>query len=93
MTTPADFTTRTRAELFSIYSQYQALAKRIADMNDEVTARGGVNGIYGAGGVNWPAQGDGFTLADITAAFTALVALVGAPTTAQKQAIIKARQD
>lgn len=93
MTTPADFTTRTRAEMFNIYTVYQSLAKRINDLNDEVTARGGTAGIYGATGANWPTQGDGFTENDIIAAFNALITLIGTPTTAQKQAIIKARQD
>lgn len=93
MTTPADFTTRTRAEIFSIFVAYQQLAKRIADLTDEVTARGGVVGIYGAGGVNWPDQGDGFVLADMVAAFTAIVSLVGTPSATQKQNVIKARKD
>ena len=93
MTTPADYTTRTREEIWSIYVQYQALAKRIADLTDEVTAKGGATGIYGTGGVNWPEQGDGFTLADLTSAFTNIVSLVGAPSTAQKQTIIRTRRD
>lgn len=93
MTTPADFTTRTREEIFNIYTAYQSLAKRISDMTDEVTALGGVAGIYGAGGVNWPDQGDGFTLANLTAAYGNIVKLVGAPTTAEKQSIIRTRRD
>lgn len=93
MTTSQDFTTRTRDELFVVYSQYQALLRRITDLTDEVSALGGATGLYGAGGVNFPAQTDGFTFADMAAAFTALTALVGTPTTSQKNAIIKCRRD
>jgi len=93
MTTPADFTTRTRTQMFSIYEAYLSIKARVTDMNDEVTALGGAAGIYGAAGVNFPAQSDGFAYADMTAAFTALNALVAAPTTAQKSAIIKARRE
>lgn len=93
MTTPADFTTRTRNEMFSIYQRYLSLKQLVTDMNDEVTALGGATGIYGASGVNFPVQGDGFAYADMVAAFTALNALVATPTTAQKNAIIKARRE
>ena len=93
MTTPADFTTRARTEMFSVYTAYQALQRRVQDLSDEVTALGGATGIYGANGVNWPEQGDGFAYADMTAAFTNLSSLVGAPTLAQKQTIIRCRRE
>jgi hypothetical protein len=92
MASSADFTTRARDEMFSIYAAYQALQRRVLDLGDEVTALGGAAGIYGAGGANWPAQGDDFGLADMTAAFTNLNTLVGAPTLAQKQTIIRCRR-
>lgn len=92
MATPADFTTRARDEIYSIYAQYQALFRRIEDLSDEVTALGGVAGIYGADGSKWPAQADGFTMADISNAFTNLTKLVGAPTLAQKQTVIRCRR-
>ena len=50
MAIPADFTVRARDEMFNIYVQYQALFRRIEDLNDEVTALGGAAGIYGADG-------------------------------------------
>ena len=93
MATAADFTTRARGEMFSIYQQYQAISRRVADLTDEVTALGGATGIYGAGGEMWPEQGDGFDLADMTAAFTNLTALVGVPSAAQKQTIIRCRRE
>jgi hypothetical protein len=93
MTTPADFTTRTRNEIYTIYQSYLSLKQRVADMSDEVTALGGAVGIYGAAGVDFPTQGDGFTYTNMTDAFTALTSLVAAPTTAQKNAIIKARRE
>lgn len=92
MATAADFTTRTRDEMYAIYTAYQALKKRIDDLTDEVTANGGAAGLYGVAGVNFPTQGDGFVYADMVAAFTAITAMVGAPTAAQKNAIIKARR-
>lgn len=92
MATAADFTTRARDEMYSIYTAYQALGKRVADLTDEVTANGGAVGLYGTAGVNFPAQGDPFTFTDMVAAFTAITSLVGAPTVAQKQSIIKARR-
>ena len=92
MATPADFTTRARDEMYAIYSAYQALKKRIDDLSDEVAANGGAGGIYGAGGVDWPQQSDGFTLADMGAAFTAIVSLVGEPTAEQKSSIIVCRR-
>ena len=92
MATAADFTTRARDEMFSIYTAYQALQRRVQDLTDEVAANGGATGIYGAAGVNFPAQGDAFDYAAMTAAFTALTTLVGVPTTAQKQSVIKARR-
>jgi len=73
--------------MFGIYQAYLSIKSRVTDMNDEVTALGG------AAGVNFPEQSDGFVYADMTAAFTALNALVAAPTTAQKSAIIKARRE
>lgn len=93
MTTAADFTTRARGEMFAIFQQYQSISRRASDLSDEVAALGGAAGIYGAGGVNFPEQGDGFAFADMTAAFAAVSSLVGAPTTAQKNAIIKARRE
>ena len=92
MATPQDFTTRARDEMYTIYTAYQALRKRVDDLADEVTANGGAAGLYGAAGVNFPEQSDGFTYANMTAAFTATQAVVGVPTTAQKQAIIKCRR-
>lgn len=92
MATPADFTTRARDEMYSIYTAYQALKKRIDDLTDEVNANGGAEGLYGTGGVDFPAQTDGFTFTDIVAAFTASVTLIGEPTAEQKNAIIKARR-
>ena len=92
MATPADFTTRARDEMFDTLMAYQTLQQRIQRLTDEVTANGGAAGLYGAGGVNFPAQSDGFTYADMTAAFTAITSLVGAPTSAQKNAIWKARR-
>ncbi len=89
MATAADFTTRARDEMYAIYTAYQALAKRIADLSDEVTANGGAVGLYGANGVNFPAQADGFSYADMVAAFTAITAMVGAPTSAQKNAVTR----
>ena len=92
MATAADFTTRARDEMYSIYTAYQALKKRVDDLTDEVNANGGADGLYGTNGVNFPAQGDGFTFDDIVAAFLASTSLIGAPTAAQKSAIIKARR-
>lgn len=92
MATPQDFTTRTRDEMYTIYTAYQALKKRIDDLTDEVAANGGATGLYGAAGANFPAQGDNFSYADMVAAFTAITAMIGAPTAAQKTAIIKARR-
>ena len=92
MATAADFTTRARDEMYSIYSAYQALKKRIDDLSDEVNANGGAAGLYGPGGANWPEQNDGFVLADMGAAFVAITSLIGEPTDAQKNAIIKARR-
>lgn len=92
MATPADFTTRARDEMYTIYTAYQALKKRVDDLTDEVTANGGAAGLYGAAGVNFPTQTDNFSYADMVAAFTAVTTLVGAPTSAQKNAIIKARR-
>lgn len=92
MATAADFTTRARDEMFAIFVAYQSLQRRITDLTDEVAANGGAAGLYGAAGVDFPAQGDGFDYAEMVAAFTAITSLVGAPTTAQKQAIWKARR-
>lgn len=92
MATPADFTTRARDEMYDIYNAYQALKKRVDDLSNEVAANGGAAGLYGTGGVNFPAQSDSFVYADMVAAFTAIISLVGAPTSAQKNAIIKARR-
>ena len=44
MATPADFTTRARDEMYSIYTSYQALRRRVDDLTDEVTAAGGASG-------------------------------------------------
>lgn len=92
MTTTADFTTRVRDEIFSIYTQYQSTQRRVQDLADEVIALGGAAGIYGTNGINFPTQGDDFDYSDMTAAFTNLASLIGAPTTAQKQTIIRARR-
>jgi len=92
MATRQDFTTRARDEMYAIYSAYQSLAKRIDDLSDEVSANGGAVGLYGAGGVDFPAQGDDFGYAAMVAAFTAIVSLVGGPTEAQKSAIIVCRR-
>ena len=92
MATSADFTTRARDEMYSIYTAYQTLARRIGDLADEVNANGGAVGLYGTNGVSFPDQGDGFTFADMVAAFNASTSLIGAPTAAQKSAIIKARR-
>ena len=64
MATSADFTTRARDEMYSIYVAYQALKKRVDD----------------------------FTFDDMVAAFLASTSLIGAPTSAQKSAIIRARR-
>ncbi len=92
MATSADFTARARDEMYSIYTAYQALKKRVDDLSDEVDANGGADGLYGTNGVNFPDQGDGFTYSDMVAAFTASTSLIGAPSAAQKHAIIKARR-
>lgn len=92
MATPADFTARARDEMYSIYTAYQALGKRVADLTDEVTANGGAVGLYGANGVSFPDQGDGFDFDDMVAAFLASTSLINAPTAEQKNAIIKARR-
>lgn len=92
MTTTADFTTRTRDVIYQMFVDYQSLSRRVADLIDEVAANGGATGIYGAGGINFPAQGDEFDYTAMVAAFGAITALVGTPTTAQKNAIIKARR-
>ena len=44
MTTPADFTTRTRTQMFNVYEAYLSIKSRVTDMNDEVTALGGQGG-------------------------------------------------
>lgn len=92
MATSADFTARARDEMYSIYTAYQALGKRISDLIDEVNANGGAPGLYGTDGVSFPDQGDGFDYDDMVASFLAITGLVGAPTNAQKSAIIKARR-
>ena len=92
MATSADFTARARDEMYSIYTAYQALGKRIGDLTDEINANGGAVGLYGTNGVNFPDQGDGFTYDDMVAAFNASTSLIGAPSAAQKRAIIKARR-
>lgn len=92
MATAADFTTRARDEMYGIYTAHQNLKKRIDDLTDEVNANGGAEGLYGTDGVNFPAQGDEFTYDETVAAFLAITGLVGAPTTEQKQAIIKPRR-
>lgn len=92
MTTPADFTTRARDEMYSIYVAYQQLQRRVQDLVDEVNALGGAAGIYGANAEKWPTQGDGFAYQDMVNAFANLTALVGAPTLAQKQTIIRTRR-
>jgi hypothetical protein len=88
----ADFTTRARDEMFTILTAYQALKKRVDDLTDEVTANGGAAGLYGAAGVNFPAQSDGFDYDDMVAAFQSITAMIGAPTAAQKNALWKSRR-
>jgi hypothetical protein len=90
--TVADFTTRARDEMYNIYSDYQALKKRIDDLTDEVDANGGATGLYGTAGVNFPAQSDGFDYGDMVAAFQSIMAMIGAPTAAQKNALWKSRR-
>ncbi|NLX22662.1 MAG: hypothetical protein GXY55_13490 [Phycisphaerae bacterium] len=92
MATPADFTVRARDEMYSIYTAYQSLRRRVDDLTDEVTAAGGAVGLYGADGTGFPEQGDGFDFGDMAAAFTNLTSLVGVPSTAQKQTIIRCRR-
>lgn len=92
MATAADFTTRARDEMYSVYTAYQALKKRIDDLSDEVDANGGAVGLYGPDMSAFPLQGDGFDVADIAAAFEAVTALIGAPTPEQKMAIVKCRR-
>ena len=89
MATSADFTTRARDEMFSIYRAYQSLRQRVDDMDDEISAMGGPALIYIAG---FPEQGDGFDAADMVAAYQALASLIGDPTQAQKDALIRARR-
>ena len=92
MATAADFTTRTRDEMFSVYVEYVKLKARIDAIGDEVDANGGAQGLYGVGGADFPEQADGFTYADMVAAFQAITILVGDPTQTQQNAIIKARR-
>jgi hypothetical protein len=92
MVTVADYTTGTRDRMYQIYVDYLTLLRKVADMTDEVTALGGAAGIYGAAGVDFPEQADGFDYADMVAAFAAVTSLIGAPTAAQKAAVIKARR-
>ena len=92
MATAADFTARARDDMYGIYTAYQQLRKRIDDLTDEVNANGGAEGLYGAGGSAFPDQGDGFGFVDMVEAFTAVTSMVGAPTAAQKRAVIKARR-
>ena len=90
MTAPADFTTRVRDEMFSMYVAYQVLARRVDDLTDEVVALGGAGDIYDVD--DFPTS-DGITLQDLGAAFVAVTALIGEPTLEQKQAIIKMRRN
>ena len=92
MATPADFTTRARDEMYNIYVAYQALKQRIDDLSDEVDANGGGDGLYGAGGVDFPEQTDSFDYDDMVAAFLAISDLIGEPTAAQKNAVIVCRR-
>lgn len=78
--------------MYTIYSAYQALKKRIDDLTDEVNANGGAEGLYGVGGATFPAQADGLTYTEMVNAFLAVSELIGAPTPEQKNAIIKARR-
>jgi hypothetical protein len=78
--------------MYNIYSDYQALKKRIDDLTDEVDANGGATGLYGSDGANFPEQPDGFTYDQMVDAFLALTALIGAPTSGQKSAIIVCRR-
>jgi len=92
MATAADFTIRARDEMYTIYSEYQRLKKRIDDLTDDVNANGGAEGLYGVGGVDFPAQPDGMTFMEMVEAFLEISELIGAPTAEQKNAIIKARR-
>lgn len=91
MATPQDFTARARDEMYSIFIQYQALQRRIQDLIDEVNALGGAAGLYKGGSV-WPEQAAGFTLQQMSEAFSAITKLIGAPTDEQKRAVIRARR-
>jgi len=92
MATSQDFTVRARDEIYEIYRTYQNLKRRIDDLTDEVNANGGAVGLYSADMSLFPAQPDGFTDADMIAAFTAITKLLGEPAKDQKNAIIKARR-
>lgn len=92
MATSADFTTRARDEMYSIYTAYQSLKKRIDDLTDEVAANGGATGLYGIGGVDFPVQADGFTYTEMVNAFVGISTLIGEPTADQKNAVIVARR-
>ena len=92
MTTKAQYVTRIRDNLTAIGANHRAQVRLIADMNAEVTALGGVAGIFGDPPV-FPEQGDGFELADLVAAFGAITAFSGTPTEAQEQAVLKCRRD
>lgn len=78
--------------MYNIYAAYLTLYRRIQDLSDEVAALGGAAGIYGADGSKWPPQGDTFTAADMSNAFANLTKLIGEPTLAQKQTIIRCRR-
>ena len=92
MATVADFTARARDEMYSILLAYIAQQQRIQAIADEVEANGGAVGLYGAGGVDFPSQGDGFTFADMAAAFVNLTALIGVPSHEQMLTLWKCRR-
>ena len=92
MTTKAQYVTRIRDNLTTIGANHRAQVRLIEDMNAEVSALGGVDGIFGSPAV-FPEQGDGFELADLVAAFTAITAFSGTPTTGQEEAVLRCRRD
>jgi len=78
--------------MFSILLAYIAQQQRIQAIADEVEANGGAVGLYGAGGADFPEQGDGFTFADMAKAFTNLTTLIGVPSHLQTLSLWKCRR-
>jgi len=92
MTTSAQIVARFREDITRISHNNKANARLIEDMNAEITALGSVDGIFGDPPV-FPEQGDDFELADLVAAFAAINAFSGTPTTEQEQAVLRCRRD